>query len=128
MTTRICPTDGAVLIEERMGNERVDVCPTCSGAFFDDGELERINRLISLFEKAVLDEDDIPSVPDGEIQRAVTCPADGEPMHPQEVGGVIIDVCSHCGGYWLDGGELAALRLVQTNIEENLNLYIRLGN
>ena len=128
MSTRTCPTDGTPLVERVLSNERIDYCPQCSGSFFDDGELERITRLISLFEMAILDEDDIPSVPPGEIKRAVSCPADGAPMEPHEVGGTIIDVCSTCGGYWLDGGELSALQLVQANIEENLNLYIRLGN
>ena len=128
MSKRYCPTDGTELTARQMAGETVDQCDVCSGIFFDDKELERTMELVSLFENVSLDEEDIPSVPCAEIKRAVSCPADGSAMQPTELGGTIVDVCPTCGGYWLDGGELTALRLVQANIEENLNLYMRLGS
>jgi hypothetical protein len=34
------------------------------------------------------------------------CPRDGQPLAEQESEGVTIDLCSECGGIWLDKGEL----------------------
>jgi hypothetical protein len=37
------------------------------------------------------------------------CPKDGYDLTTTEQRGVSVDVCSHCGGLWLDHGELEAL-------------------
>lgn len=42
----------------------------------------------------------------------LTCPRDGAPMTEREHHHVKIDVCSQCGGVWLDGGELEQLEHV----------------
>ena len=34
------------------------------------------------------------------------CPKDGHDLTSQGFHGVTVDVCSHCGGVWLDPGEL----------------------
>jgi hypothetical protein len=37
------------------------------------------------------------------------CPKDGYDLVSSESHGVTIETCSHCGGMWLDAGELSAL-------------------
>lgn len=37
------------------------------------------------------------------------CPKDGYDLIPQEHHGVQVDLCTHCGGMWLDRGELDQL-------------------
>jgi Zn-finger nucleic acid-binding protein len=34
------------------------------------------------------------------------CPKDGHDLVSQGVHGVTVDICPHCGGMWLDPGEL----------------------
>ena len=37
------------------------------------------------------------------------CPKDGYDLTSSQVHGVTIETCSHCGGIWLDAGELEAV-------------------
>ena len=37
------------------------------------------------------------------------CPKDGYDLTSSQVHGVTIETCSHCGGIWLDAGELEVL-------------------
>lgn len=37
------------------------------------------------------------------------CPKDGSKLLETELRGVKVDICSSCGGMWLDAGELDAL-------------------
>lgn len=37
------------------------------------------------------------------------CPKDGHDLASSELHGVQIDLCVHCGGFWLDKGELEVL-------------------
>jgi Zn-finger nucleic acid-binding protein len=37
------------------------------------------------------------------------CPKDGYDLASSEYHGVTIETCPHCGGMWLDAGELAAV-------------------
>jgi len=39
----------------------------------------------------------------------------------------VVDICSECGGVWLDGGEIATLKLAENNIRQNHDLYVRLA-
>lgn len=124
---RRCPRCTTELIEAAFEGERVDRCGRCQGMFFDAGELESILGMMRLYGAAVLMEDEIPAVPDEELERRRTCPADGGPMSPRQIGALTIDVCARCSGVWLDEGELAALKRAEQHIRDNLNLYIRLG-
>ena len=125
---RTCPTCEVALVERHMARQDIDRCPSCAGAFFDAGELEAIVGLVGLLHGAVLDEPEIDSVSVQEHDRIVHCPADRAEMTPEDVGGLVMDVCPTCKGIWLDSGEVTGLKLAERNIAENLNLYIRLGN
>jgi len=42
-------------------------------------------------------------------QHLMKCPKDGHDLATQEMQGVQVDLCTHCGGLWLDKGELETL-------------------
>jgi Zn-finger nucleic acid-binding protein len=125
---RPCPVCAQPLVESPLSGQKVDRCDIGCGTFFDAGELEAISALARLFHAIDLDEPDIDTVPQREYDRVMACPADGQPMNPVDVTTVIMDVCGQCDGVWLDDGELCALRLAEHSIEENLQLYLRLGS
>lgn len=116
------------LIEVFMEGEQVDRCPECLGIFFDEGELESICKIVELFQKVTMDEEDIDTISEAEKARQVICPADGTEMYNEEVGGLTIDICPVCKGIWLDGGEIMALKLAEKHIRKNIQLYVRLGS
>ena len=124
---RSCPNCDIMLQEIDFEGQRVDRCEQCHGMYFDAGELESIVNMMELFAQVRLDEKDIPSVPDDELARRVICPNDRSPMRPNQIGLLTFDACDSCGGIWLDGGELSALKMAEKHIKDNLNLYIRLG-
>lgn len=94
--------------------------------FFDSGELDHISRLTAILNRIELGEPEI-DCPERE-RPAISCPADGTGMEVRRAAGVEVDRCPSCGGYWLDGGELAELHLVEQHIRANLSLYLRLGS
>jgi hypothetical protein len=49
------------------------------------------------------------------------CPKDGYDLSPVDQHGIEVDVCSHCGGVWLDAGELREMvRLGSTGLFKRL--------
>jgi len=115
-------------VQSALCAQTVDRCPKGCGTYFDAGELEAVSTLARLFHDVTLDEADIDTVPTGERERVMACPADGTGMDPIEMSGLIVDHCAQCDGIWLDDGELSALRLAEWNIRENTQLYVRLGS
>lgn len=83
--------------------------------------------MVRLFLELELEEKDIPSTAAGKTERLISCPADGQLMKPKDFSVVVVDICDECGGVWLDGGEIAALKLAENNIRHNHDLYIRLA-
>lgn len=82
----------------------VDACPSCKGAFFDDGELEMFSKKKELLRQ---------QLSQGLIQphSGRNCPRCRKPM---EEGGLfesdlMIDRCAQCRGIFLDDGELMRL-------------------
>lgn len=124
---RTCPLCEVSLDEVDLQHEKVDRCPACAGIFLDKGELGSIVKMVRIFREIELGERDIENIPEGDLDRSLRCPADGFAMEPVDMGGVVVDVCSGCGGVWLDGGEMAALKLAEANLRANLGLYTRLG-
>jgi len=124
---RNCPVCDLALEEITLHEQQVDRCNHCAGIFLDKGELGAIVEMAEIFEEVKLDEREIETVPEGEVKREMVCPLDGQPMEPRDMSGIVIDVCPTCSGTWLDGGELAAIKLAESSIKTNINLYIRLG-
>lgn len=82
-----------------------DVCPTCRGRFLAPATVERVivdelgvshgvlRELTALFAS----------------KERLTCPACASKMSAVHVRNVRVDLCTGCGGAWLDAGELKAL-------------------
>lgn len=88
----------------------VDVCLSCEGIWFDEGELEKLETIV---EPKMIE---IRRLPTKEVQDApITCPVcdDGvymdKKIHKRD-SKVIYDECTTCYGIWLDGGELKAIQ------------------
>jgi len=124
---RNCPICDVPLQEETLHRQTVDRCAQCRGIFFDRGELASILNIVRLYRGFELEEDEIDTLSENGEARSITCPGCGENMSQNEVGGAVVDICDGCGGVWLDGGEIQALKIAENHVRENINLYIRLG-
>ncbi len=106
---RVTPATEERASELVAGEVEVDGCSTCGGFWLDRGELEQVDNVI---EPTPLE---IRRIPDKQTQQVeLTCPGCG--AHPmgkvvhEADRHVVMDVCPDCGGTWLDGGELTAIR------------------
>ncbi|MCD4829418.1 MAG: zf-TFIIB domain-containing protein [Candidatus Cloacimonetes bacterium] len=124
---RDCPVCGIPLKEETLHRQAIDRCEKCRGIFFDHGELASILNIVRIYRSFKLDEAEIDTLSDNGDNRVIDCPSCGMPMAQKEVGGAVVDFCDSCGGVWLDGGEIQALKMAENHVRENINLYIRLG-
>ena len=124
---RPCPICSRGMKKVIISGETIDQCQC--GFFFDQNELENIVSLFSYAEDVQLDEEDISkeSLPHSDAERKLLCPKDQSIMNAEFFTSMIIDRCPTCDGIWLDRGEFVALKLVQQSIQDNLTLYIRLG-
>ena len=99
-----------VIIPEQNLQIEVDQCSDCKGIWFDYGELQNIERVV---EPVLFEFRKIPGTNDQ--LTALDCPfCDLHPRmdkaeHPRDKH-VIMDICEHCSGIWLDGGELEAIQ------------------
>lgn len=135
LTARRCPDDRTAMVEVDRFGTIIDICPTCSGAWFDVHELEAITdhaarriaqikidqcgtelspeRLHPLFNRQFKLPTDTP---------LRFCPCEGTSMELKERNGVIIDWCPICRGIWCDKGELDAI------IHNTARLLVQSGN
>jgi Zn-finger nucleic acid-binding protein len=115
-----CPHDGTELTAAKYEADiEVDRCGECKGMWLDYHELERIQDTC---EKDYADE--IRQLPNlvgnayamalARSKHGIECPQCGQAMERREHGccsQVMIDVCPHCRGIWLDHGEIEALEV-----------------
>jgi len=93
----------------RVGGVEVDQCDTCSGIWFDSGELAKIlgqKDVEALRTKAHASKE-------ADSKRAICprCKGAGKLVQIASLTSDIhIDTCAVCGGEWLDGGELSIVR------------------
>ncbi len=109
-----CPACYNQLTTSQVGNLVVDVCRGgCGGIWFDAFELQKVDdheeeageRLLEIprDEQVVVDPNrkrECPRCPDVKLHRHFY----------SAKRRVQVDQCPNCGGYWLDAGELAAIR------------------
>ena len=104
-----CPVCRAPMIVVEHNAVELDYCMKCAGVWFDRDELEHLLSGVSLqIEKLQLH--DAPRA-DAAGERPRRCPLCRKGMKKLSVGGtppLILDRCERHGGYWFDGGELAA--------------------
>jgi Zn-finger nucleic acid-binding protein len=109
-----CPACSHELMEFVIGGVTVDACEGgCAGIWFDAFELARVD-----------DQEEIPGATVLKLQRDLRlvvdharkrdCPrCDGIKLKRQFFNPKLrieVDHCPHCGGYWLDAGELERIR------------------
>ena len=121
-----CPVCGTQLQRALLDGELVRRCPQCNGMCFERGQLESIVHIVSLFQSVRLSEDDIDSISPEERARTRRCPLDQARMRKVEIAGLTVDQCG-CGAMWLDDGEITALKMAETHIRGNIQLYMKLG-
>jgi Zn-finger nucleic acid-binding protein len=115
-----CPIDQSELNRQKYEADiSVEACPACQGVWLDHGELERIQESVEHDYSS-----ELQRVPDF-VARAYAmarakgaavrdCPSCGTGLDRAEYGycsQILIDVCRHCRGIWLDRDELRALEI-----------------
>jgi len=108
-----CPACFNELRELQIGSLVVDVCHGCGGIWFDAFELQRADDQEEVAGERLLQIDhDLRVVVDPSRKRQ--CPrCEGVKLHRHFFSAkriVQVDQCPNCAGYWLDAGELAAIR------------------
>jgi Zn-finger nucleic acid-binding protein len=107
MTNKIleCPRDRTLMTENVVGESILDTCGKCGGQFFDTGEMFGsfgMKADPSLWDR----EETAGPVREGSFK----CPRCNKVMLTQDIKHeatkVEIDRCGHCGGIWLDKGEV----------------------
>jgi Zn-finger nucleic acid-binding protein len=89
------------------GFEILDVCPSCDGAWFDKGELDALDDSVLTNVEAL----SFRPAKLGDVRYACPrCGGDLDPVSPEDDPHLVIDRCPACEGFWLDPGELEALR------------------
>jgi Zn-finger nucleic acid-binding protein len=109
-----CPACFNPLTEVEVGQVKVDVCQNgCGGIWFDAFELQQVDQEEEETGNPLLHirrDENITVDP----SRKRECPRCGNvKLHRHYFSAkrqVQVDECPQCGGYWLDGGELAQIR------------------
>ena len=108
-----CPACGNEMVEKDLGGVMVDICENgCKGMWFDWFELSRLDEKNEGFGAALKAALNHPRVND-ENRGPVNCPKCNIPMHVhkyQSSKEVNVDECYACGVFFLDSGELQAVR------------------
>jgi uncharacterized protein len=109
-----CPACFNELRETQVGSLLVDVCRGgCGGVWFDAFELQKVDQEEEVAGRMLLEiekDEDVAVDP----TRKRECPrCAGIKLRRHYFSAkrrVEVDECPNCGGYWLDAGELAAIR------------------
>jgi uncharacterized protein len=85
-------------------------CEKCKGVWLEQTDLSRLEQVVDVTWL------ELRHVPPPELQaELLTCPRCEPARHLGKVQSqrdrkVVLDVCAHCHGVWLDGGELEAIQ------------------
>jgi Zn-finger nucleic acid-binding protein len=109
-----CPACGRALVELTVGGLTVDVCRGgCGGIWFDQLELKKVDEPHEALGEELLSIERDPSV-QVDFERRRTCPrCIGQVMMRHYFSirrQVEVDECPRCAGFFLDAGELDAIR------------------
>ena len=122
-----CPACGIEMVVEDFGNIEVDVCKNgCKGIWFDWFELQKLDEGHEGGGDALSDALDSPRANDAGRDQ-LTCPKCGIPMRTHKYSGskeVNVDECYNCAGFFLDSGELSAIRDTFMN-EQERDAYVQ---
>ncbi len=114
MSSMRCPVCANELSKKTVGEITVDVCEGgCGGIWFDRYELMKVDES---HESAGAELLDVERAADLIVDRGkrLSCPRSPDVVMMRHFSSVkrrvTVDECPDCGGYWLDVGELAAIR------------------
>src|SRR5213592_2268753 len=110
-----CPACFNQLSPFQVGSVTVDVCQNgCGGIWFDAFELQRVDEQNEAAGERLLEIQRDPAVM-VDPKRKRECPrCAGIKLQRHFFSAkrrIEVDQCPNCGGYWLDAGELAQIRL-----------------
>jgi uncharacterized protein len=115
-----CPRDGTQMKEKVVGEAQLDVCAKCGGQYFDAGEMFAAFGI-----KADPSIWDRPELGGKVKEGAMNCARCGAHMLGQDITyegkSVEIDRCGHCGGIWLDKGEVEQIMALGDEIKPLLD-------
>ena len=100
----------------------LDTCPTCKGAWFDKGELDRLDKSVWT------NVEELPFKAAQEGREPVACPkcsSEMQPISPADAPALVVDRCACCGGFWLDAGELDKMREVALAADDEAVKHMR---
>ena len=103
---KACPTCTTTLAEGKLDGSPLLVCQRCHGL------LIAMEHFVTVIEAARAHEEPARAIPPRRQtpgDRAINCPACGQPMLSHLYGGpgnLVIDTCERCRLNWLDPGEL----------------------
>jgi hypothetical protein len=116
-----CPVCSKEMVEENFGGMLVDVCEIgCRGIWFDWMELTKLDERNEGLGAALEEALNNPRSND-ESRGKIKCPKCDLPMYRHihlRTKEVDVDECGHCGGFFLDSGELKATRDTYMSEEE----------
>jgi hypothetical protein len=117
-----CPACDHELTAKNVKEIEVDACEGgCGGVWFDNRELSKVDEPHETAGEELLDIETDPSIEvDHEKKRLCpVCPGIPLMRHFFSIKErVEVDECPSCGGYWIDFGELAAIRRQYKTEEE----------
>jgi len=104
-----CTNPGLTELKVKGRAIRLDVCPGCKGLWFDRKELE---TLLSISVKQI-------KIPSDAEKRSNLCPRCQKPLYAfcYPCTMVIVDMCPHCQGIWLDADEFKEIKSVYLTSE-----------
>jgi Zn-finger nucleic acid-binding protein len=116
----ICPNCQRTLRTVEYEGIQVETCDACAGEWLDAEELGKIVRIREVKfneqqRRAIAESTSITGVPLEDVDRDLNCPKCGATTDAVNYGGdtgIIIDRCTGCRGFWLDGGELEKVQMV----------------
>ena len=109
-----CPACGRALVEHTVGGLTVDLCRGgCGGVWFDQLEIKKVDEPHEALGEELLEIERDPSI-QVDFERRRTCPkCTGQVMMRHFFSirrQVEVDECPRCAGFFLDAGELSAIR------------------
>jgi len=124
-----CPACGSEMVEKDFGGVLVDVCDAgCKGIWFDWMELGKLDESNEGMGQALKEALEHPRAND-ENRGSINCPKCGVAMKQHRYKSskeVNVDECYSCGGFFLDSGELKAIRDTFMTEEEEKEYLDRL--
>ncbi len=117
-----CKTDLRQTDYGEYGSVILDICPACEGAWFDKGELDRLDKSVwTDVEHVALQ----PSAGDDQPRNCPKCGTGLTTLSPPDVPEVAVDRCPTCEGFWLDAGELEKMQDEATRTDEKKLAHMR---